>query len=173
MTRELSGQWFAAQVWSGREHLATNHLRSRGYEIFCPRYYEYRRWSDRVKRIERPLFVGYVFCRLDGDALGKVVTAPHVIRIIGDEQGPLSIPTPEIDAIRRVVDADLEAEPWPFPHVGERVWIAVGPLTGTEGVVLRTKGHNRLILSIALLQRSVAVEVDAEWVATSSAGLHK
>ena len=164
-------QWFAAQVWAGREHLATAHLRSRGYEIFCPRYYEYRRLSDRVKRIDRPLFGGYVFCRLDGDAFGKVITAPHVIRILGDQQGPLSIPAPEIEAIRRVADADLEAEPWPFPRVGERVWIAVGPLAGTEGVVLRTKGRQRLIVSITLLQRSVAVEVEAEWITTVSAGL--
>src|SRR5690349_16735972 len=102
----MTEQWFAAQVWAGREHLATTHLRSRGYETFCPRYYEYRRWSDRVQRIERPLFDGYVFCRLGANAFAKVVTAPHVICIVGDRRGPLSIPAVEVDAIRRVADAD-------------------------------------------------------------------
>lgn len=170
-TRDSSSEWFAAQVWAGREQLVAHHLQSRGYDVFCPRYREQRRWSDRIKTVERPLFAGYLFCRLHGDVFGKVLTAPHVMRLVGDGAGPLSIPTAEIDAIRRIVDANLAAEPCPFPRVGERVWVVVGPLSGTEGVVIRTSGRRRLVVSIHLLQRSVAVDVDATWVTTSLAGV--
>jgi transcription antitermination factor NusG len=165
---QSSGQWFATQVCAGRERQATCHLQSRGYEIFFPLYSEYRRWSDRIKRIDRALFPGYLFCRLHADMFGKVITAPHVIRIVGDGHRPLPIPDDEIHAIRRVVDTGVKAQPWSSYRSGERVWIGLGPLAGTEGVVLRTKGGQRLILSISLLQRSVAVEVDAGWLATSA-----
>jgi len=161
---ESTGDWFAAQVWSGREEISANHLRSRGYDIFLPRYRQYRRWSDRVKKVDRVLFPGYLFCRLHRDVLGKVLTAPGVIRIVGDSERPWSIPPEEIDAILRVVDTGLAAEPWPFPLAGKRVRIATGPLQDIEGVVLSTKGGHRLIISISLLRRSVAVEIEADCV---------
>jgi transcription antitermination factor NusG len=161
---ETFDEWFAAQVWSGREQLAADHLLSRGYEVFLPRYREYRRWSDRVKTTERALFPGYLFVHMGRDVLGKVLTAPGVVRIVGDGQRPLAIHTAEIDAVKRIVESGLNAEPWPFARVGDHVRIAVGPLRDTEGVVIRVKNSHRLVVSISLLQRSVAVELDAQWL---------
>jgi transcription antitermination factor NusG len=157
-------QWFAAQVWAGREQVCASHLRQRGYEVFLPCYSEQRRWSDRVKTVECALFAGYVFCQLSGDTAGKVITTPGVIRIVGDGQRPLAIPNEEIETMQQIVAAGLPAKPWPFVQVGQRVRIDVGPLRDTEGIVLRTKNDSRLIVSIALLQRSVAVDIDADWV---------
>jgi transcription antitermination factor NusG len=167
---ELSNLWFAVQVFAGRERLAANHLMSRGYDVFLPCYFEHRRWSDRVKRIERALFDGYLFCRLHSDIFGKVITAPGVIRIVGDGARALPIPDDEIDAIRRIVDAGLTAEPWPYVRAGQRVRISDGPLRDVEGIVTRVKTRDRLIVSVSLLQRSVAVEVDAHWATALASG---
>jgi transcription termination/antitermination protein NusG len=156
--------WFAVQVWSGREQRCAAQLRLRGYEVFLPTCCEHRRWSDRVKKIERAVFAGYVFCRLNGDAAGKLVTTPGIIRIVGDGRGPLPIPTHEIETIQRIVTTGLAATPWPYVQVGQRVRIDIGPLRDIEGLVLRTSQGQRLLVSITLLQRSVAVEIDADWV---------
>jgi transcription termination/antitermination protein NusG len=160
----ITHEWFAVQVTAGRERLSARHLQVRGYDVFLPCYYEHRRWSDRIKKVETPLFVGYVFCLIGGDIVGKLVTTPGVIRIVGDGQRPLAVPREEIDSIRRVVDAQLRAEPWEFLQVGQRVRVGLGPLRGTEGIVIRVQNRNRLIISVAVLQRSVAVEMDPSWV---------
>jgi transcription antitermination factor NusG len=161
---EIVHEWYAVQVWTGREHLSANHLRQRGYEVFLPCYRDHRRWSDRVKTIDRALFAGYVFCRLHAEAAGKIVTSPGVIRMVGDGRGPVPIPGSEIDAIQRIVQTRLAAEPWQLLDVGQRVRIEAGPLRGTEGVVLMVKNRHRLVVSITLLQRAVAVDVDPEWI---------
>lgn len=156
--------WFAVQVRSGRERLTARHLRTRGYEVFLPCYEERRRWSDRIKRIERALFAGYLFCRVPRNVTGTIATAPGVVRIVGDGHGPLSIPASEIETIQRIVETRLSAQPCPFLEAGQLVRIDAGPLRGTEGIVLRFQDQRRLIVSIPLLQRSVAVEIDSEWV---------
>jgi transcription antitermination factor NusG len=161
--------WFALQVWTGREQLAAAHLQLRGYEIFLPSYCVQRRWSDRVKRVPRALFAGYLFCRLRPETFGKMITTPGVIRIVGNTDGPMSVPLHEIEALQRVVETRLLVEPWPFLKVGQRVTIAEGPLRGTEGLILRVKNQHRLVISLSLLQRSVAVDVPSDWIAVPPA----
>lgn len=156
--------WFAAQVWSGREMFSAEQLRMRGYDVFLPCYRERRRWSDRIKTIERALFAGYVFCRLPADRLLAASMTPGVIRVVGDGRAPLPIPAEEVEAIRRAVNADLQVEPWEYIRVGEQVRVEHGPLRGAEGTVLRAKDRQRLIIAIPLLQRAVAVELRAEWL---------
>jgi transcription antitermination factor NusG len=156
--------WFAVQVWAGRETLSASHLRLRGCDVFLPTYRERRRWSDRIKHVDRALFAGYVFCRLDADAAWQLVRSPGVIRVVGDGKRPLPIPRDEMDAIQRIVEAQLTAEPWTFPCVGQRVRVEVGPLRGAEGVVLMAKSRQRLVVSVPLLQRSVAVEMESDWL---------
>jgi len=168
---ENGHEWFAAHVRSGREHLCVRHLEMRGYKVFLPCYYEHRRWSDSIKRIYKPLFAGYVFCLIDGEVLGKLVTTPGVIRIVGDGRRPIPVPGDEIDAIRRVVEAGLGAEPTAFLQAGERVRVGIGPLQGAEGIVLRMNNRHRLVISVSILQRSVAVEIDPAWVSIPPEGL--
>jgi len=163
--------WFAVQVRTGREHFSAEHLRWRGYEVFLPCYLQRRRWSDRVKEVNRALFAGYLFCRLHADAVGRIVTTPGVIRIVGSRNDPIPVPLQEIEAIQRMVETRLMIEPWPFLHAGQRVRVEAGPLRGTQGVVLRVKDRQRLIVSIPLLQRSVAVEIDPDWVSIPQAVL--
>jgi transcription antitermination factor NusG len=157
-------EWFAVQVWSGREHVSAMRLRSREYEVFLPCYRERRRWSDRTKVVDRALFAGYVFCRMTTDVIGRVITAPGVIRIVGDSHSPSPVPAHEIESIQRIVETRLSAEPWLYPDVGQKARIELGPLHGVEGTVLMVKNRHRLIVSVALLQRAVAVEIDPEWI---------
>jgi transcription antitermination factor NusG len=164
-----AADWFAAQVWTGREHQSVRHLRSRGYEVFLPCYRERREWSDRAKQIERPLFAGYLFCRMPHDVVGRILTAPGVIRILGDGSRPLPIASDEVEAIQRVVDTGATAAPCPFVRVGQRVRIDSGPLRGTEGIVMKANNRDRLVLSVSLLQRSVAVEIVGGWVSVATA----
>ncbi len=166
---EIPKDWFAVQVWTGREAPCAAQLRARGYEVFLPVYHEQRRWSDRIKKIERALFAGYVFCRMTPVVAAKVVTTPGVIRIVGDREGPLPVRADEIEAIQRIIETRRDAEPWQYLQAGERVRLETGPLRGTEGVVLTVRNRRRLVVSVSLLQRSVAVEIDPDWVSTSPA----
>jgi transcription termination/antitermination protein NusG len=156
--------WFAIQVWAGREFYSAQQLRLRGYDVFLPCFREHRRWSDRVKQVDRALFAGYVFCRMACEILHKIVTAPGVIRIVGDGHHALPVEPHEIDALQRIQAAQLSAKPWPFLRAGQRVRVEAGPLRGTEGVVLLVRNTHRLVVSISLLQRAVAVEIAPEWV---------
>jgi transcription antitermination factor NusG len=168
-------EWFALQVRTGREQLCAKQLQARGYGVFLPCYEEQRRWSDRVKRVQSPLFAGYIFCRVEDEVLGHLVTTPGVIRIVGDGTRPLPIDAEEIDAIRRIVDSGAEVEPWEFVQAGQRVRVMDGPLRDTEGIVLRVKNRHRLVISVSVLQRSVAVEIDLESIeipAASRIGLN-
>lgn len=166
---ERASEWFAVHVWTGREQSCARHLSARGYEVFLPCYLEQRRWSDRVKRVNRALFAGYVFCHIASMTIAKIVTAPGVIRVVGDANGPLPVCSDEIEAIRRIVHARFNAEPYQFPRVGDRVRLESGPLRGLEGIVQPIHNRHRLVVAVSLLQRAVAVEIDPGWV-TSVAG---
>jgi transcription termination/antitermination protein NusG len=164
MQSVAAAPWFAVQVWAGREPFSATHLRLRGCEVFLPSRREHRRWSDRVKRVECALFPGYVFCHVAADAAWQLVRSPGVIRVVGDGRHPLPVPTEQVQAIQAIVEWRLAAEPWEFLQAGQRVRIEQGPLRGTEGIVVTAKGRHRLVVSIPLLQRAVAVELNAEWV---------
>jgi transcriptional antiterminator NusG len=156
--------WLALRVRSNHERVASVHLRDRGYEEFSPSYKTERQWSDRKKTVERSLFPGYVFCRLDPSNRLPVLTIPGVVGLVGFGGWPTPIPDHEIEYIRTMVRSGLLITPWPFLGPGQAVLIERGPLTGVEGVLQSIKGHLRLVVSINLLQRSVSTEVDRSWV---------
>jgi len=163
-TNTESISWFALRVRSNFEHHSCNALTNRGLETFLPSFKARRRWSDRVKVIDQPLFPGYVFCRFDPDERANVLRAPGVVHVVSSGHDLLPVDESELNHIRTVVMADLAANPHPFLRIGQRVRIDRGPLTGAEGIFTARNGQSSLILSISLLQRSIAVEVDAEWV---------
>jgi transcription antitermination factor NusG len=144
-------------------------LGEKGYELFLPTYLSRRRWSDRVKQIEMPLFPGYLFCRVTPESSGRIVMTPGVIRFVGIGNSPLPIDDQEIDALRMVVESEFKVEPWPFLRVGQTVRIETGPLTGLTGLLVRVANQHRVVVSVSLLQRSVAVEIDSVSVTPVSA----
>jgi transcription antitermination factor NusG len=156
--------WFALRVRSNFERVAVEHLRSRGLEEFSPTYKTERRWSDRRKQIDAFLFPGYVFCRLNPNDRLPVLTVPGTVGLVGFGAGPTPIPDNEIESIRRIIGSGLLVAPWPFLNIGQSVLIERGPLTGVEGILKEVKKTFRLVVSVELLQRSVSVEIDRNWV---------
>jgi len=156
--------WFAVQVKTTHEKRVTSQLGYRGYEWFLPLYTSRRRWSDRIKQVQLPLFPGYVFCRVAMSARVSILKTPSVMRIAGIGYTPTPIDDHEITAIQRVVKLGFGVSPHPFLQVGHRVRIQSGSLDGLEGLITDVRRGDRLILSVTLLQRSVAVEIDSAWV---------
>jgi transcription antitermination factor NusG len=156
--------WFALGLRSNFEKTTAQLLENEGYEVFLPTYRVLRRWSDRDKQIQIPLFAGYMFCRMDINRRAPVQGTPGVVRIIGFGKNPVPVPQNEIEAVRAIVESRLFSQPWPFLSVGDRVVVERGPLAGTEGFLTRVNGEYRLVASITLLQRSIAVELEREWV---------
>jgi transcription antitermination factor NusG len=169
LTREwekccLSPRWFAIGLRSNFEKTTAQLLESQGFEALSPTYRVLRRWSDRVKEIQVPFFPGYVFCRMDLTERAAVLMTPGVVRIIGHGKTAEPIPDAEITAIRAITESHLFSQPWPFLGIGDRIVVERGPLAGTEGFLTRVDGGYRLVASITLLQRSIAVELERDWV---------
>jgi transcription antitermination factor NusG len=160
----VKAQWYALQVWSRKENYVSAHLQGLGYECFLPTYRSQRKWSDRTKELEQPLFPGYLFCRFDVSNRRPLVMAPGVIQVVGNGKTPIAVADPEMERVQMAVASEAPREPWPYVEVGERVRVAYGSLRGLEGILINIKGSHRVVLSISLLQRSVAVEVDQAWI---------
>jgi len=156
--------WYALQVWSRKESSVSSHLKSLGFECFLPTYNSHRQWSDRVKELEQPLFPGYLFSHFDFQNRRQLVMTPGVIQIVGNGKTPLPVAESEIERLQIAVASDLARQPWPYLQIGERVRVNHGSLSGVEGLLINIKGSHRVVLSVSLLQRSVAVEVDLSWV---------
>src|SRR5712692_7524112 len=167
-TENLSYPWYALWVKSRYENTVASHLQARGYESFLPLYKCQRRWSDRFKEIELPLFPGYVFCQFNPLNRLPILSIPGVVHVVGLGRTPLPIDESEIAAIQAAIKSGLPSQPWPFLQVGHRVKIEYGPLCGVEGILLGFRGHQRLVISVTLLQRSVAVQIDGTWVRAMS-----
>lgn len=156
--------WFALQVRTRYEKNVASFLDGKGYEWFLPTYMSRRRWSDRTKELELPLFPGYLFCRFNPQERLPILKTPGMIAIVGTSKTPTPVDASEIVALRTLVKSDISRHPWPFLKVGQRVRIEYGALAGLEGILLQIKGTHRIILSVSLLQRSVAAEIDGSWV---------
>lgn len=163
-TRYLMHPWYALKVRTRGESLVSTILQRKDYAIFLPTYKESRKYSDRIKTIDAPLFPGYLFCRLDAAHRLPILTTPGVDYILGNNGEPEPLPEQEIEAILRVVRSGGAARPWPFLKTGSRVRVELGAFTGVEGILLTERGTDRLVLSITLLQRSVSVEIDRTWI---------
>ena len=157
-------QWFGLRVRSNFEHQVSRLLRAKGIEEYLPAYRARRAWSDRVRELELPLFPGYVFCRISRDARAGVLATSGVVTLVGDRDRPLPIDESELAAVRKMVASKSAVEPWPFLRIGQKVRVNRGPLAGIEGILLQVKSSYRLVVSVTLLGRSVASEIDSAFV---------
>jgi transcription antitermination factor NusG len=155
-----SESWFALYVKSRHEKNVSAILRGKGFAEFVPLYR--RRTPSRT--YELPLFPGYVFCRFNAEHRLPVLAVPGVFYVVGFAGTAAPVSTEEIAALQLVVRSGLPREPWPELPAGKKVVVAAGPLEGIEGIVMSYKNRSRLLISVALLQRSVSVEVDRSWL---------
>lgn len=162
--RTANSPWFALQIRSRYEKTVATLLHGKGYELFLPLYKSRRYWSDRIKELELPLFPGYLFCRFNALDRLPILVTPGVIQVVGVGRRPVPVEDAEVAAIQMAIQSGLPRQPWPFLEIGQRVRVELGPLHGLEGILLHFKGRHRLVLSVTLLRRSVAVEIDDAWV---------
>jgi len=151
--------WYALQVAARCEKAVASGLSMRGFNGFLPLYRSRRRWSDRFQDVDLPLFSGYVFCQLDIHNRLPVLLVPGVVRIVGLGKTPIPVEEDEIRGVQSVVESGMLAQPWPFLKTGQTVTIAEGPLRSVTGILTEINGANQLIISISLLQRSLAVAI--------------
>ncbi len=159
--------WFAVHVKARYEKATAWLLHQKGYEGFLPLYKCRRRWSDRIKELELPLFPGYLFCRFNLHERLPILKTPGVLSIVGIGKTPIPVDEGEIAAIQSIVKCGVPTQPWPFLQIGQRVRINYGPLSGLEGIVVNLKSQHRLVVSVTLLQRSVAAEIDDAWISAN------
>jgi len=159
-----SPQWFALHVKARSEKVVAHVARNKGFDEFVPQYKVRRRWSDRLKVLELPLFPGYVFCKLEVERRLPLLTIPGVIGFVGAGKNPLPIDDAEIAAIQAAVSSGLIAEPFPYLTSGQLVRLQEGPLAGLEGFYLADRKQDRIVVSVSLLQRSMTIEIDRAWV---------
>ena len=156
-------QWYAVRVRSHCERLASSTLQAKGYQQFLPEVRSRRRWSDRTKELQVPLFPGYVFCRFDAAHRVPILESPGVVGIVGFGSLLAPIPAEEILAVETMLRLCRHVEPYPSLPIGQKIRIEHGPLAGVEGIVVAFKNGFRLVASVTLLQRSVSVEIDRDW----------
>jgi transcription termination/antitermination protein NusG len=153
--------WFALVVHQYKREQCEQMLSDLGYEYFSPCTYVVREWSDRQKRMQVPLFPGYIFCRFNPEKRLALLQIPGILGIVGSGKQVLEIDPNEIDAVRTALESRLPLKPASSVRPGQKVMVMQGPLCGLEGVLVRVKAQSRLLLAVSMLNRGVSVEVDA------------
>jgi transcription antitermination factor NusG len=154
------GNWYALYTCPRHEKSVALQIEQRRIACFLPLYRSLRRWKDRRKELELALFPGYVFVRMALQDRLQVLQIASVVRFVSFHGQPVPLPETEIEALRARLGGGVRAQPHPYLTVGRRVRVRSGPLAGTQGILIRRKEKCRLILSLDLIMRSVAVEVD-------------
>ena len=160
----MLSRWYALYTRPRHEKQVLDELSGRSIEAFLPTYKVRRRWSDRYKIVEEPLFKNYLFVRMTQDKYYETLRPYGAVSFVMFDSKPAEIPADEIEAIRTLVESELPFNPHPYLKVGRKVRVRAGPLAGCEGILTRKKGLSRLVLSVNLLQQSVITEVDADCV---------
>ncbi|SRR6266704_4098380 len=165
MNPEINGdRWYALQVRSRWESTATTLLSGKGYRTFLPTGEVSRHSRSKSRELAAPLFPGYLFCQFDVHDRLPILVTPGVLSVVGRGRIPIPVEDSEIEAIQRVVSSGLRAEPWPYLEVGQQVRIQDGALSGLEGILTSFRGTSRIVVSVSLLCRSVALEIDRSGV---------
>lgn len=152
--------WFALRVRSCYEKRVNERLASSGFASFLPTFEVLRHWSDRTKKIDRPLFPGYVFVRCLADDVHGALLVGGVVMLLPNNFTPAVIPEGEMDAVRVAVESKLPLSACDFTN-GQKVKVEAGPLRGMVGVVQRVNGQRRLVVTLTMIGRSVSVHLDA------------
>jgi transcription antitermination factor NusG len=152
--------WYAAYTIANHEKRVAEQLVRRSVEHFLPLYDSVRRWKDRRMKLRLPLFPGYVFVRLSLRDRLQVLQVPGVAKLVGFNGRPAELPQKEMEALRASLADGVRAKPHPYLKVGRRVRVKTGSLAGLEGVLVRKKNGTRFVISLELIMRSVAVEIE-------------
>jgi transcription antitermination factor NusG len=157
----LSNQrWYVAYTRANHEKRVFDQLIARSLEACLPTYKSLRRWSDRSKVIEVPLFRGYVFIRIPDRLFQPILMLPGVAHLVGSSSGPTPLSDAEVNALREAQNRKVELNPYPFMTKGMRVRVKRGAFQDREGFLLRTKDYCRVVISLPIISSSFVLEVD-------------
>jgi transcription antitermination factor NusG len=159
----FDGTWYAVLTRSRQEKIAASMLDYVAVPNFLPLIAQERRWSDRKQTVSLPLFPGYLFVRIvrSSDVLLRVLKVPGVVDFVRNRNGPMAIPEHEIENVHAVLSRGPGCSPHAFLNAGDRVRVVRGALAGVEGTLIRSGSQSKLVISVEMIQRSVAVNVDS------------
>ena len=153
--------WYAVYTWARHEKKVSQHFEERGIHHFLPLYSQMNKWNKRTVLVTLPLFQGYVFVQTPWEARFQALNVPGVVHYVGTAKAPTQIPVEEIEAVRIALNGAAKVTPHPYLAAGNRVRVASGPMTGLTGVIQRSSSGCRIVVSMDMIMRSVAVELDA------------
>ena len=157
-------RWHALYTRPRHEKQVQQELANQQIETYLPTHKVRRRWSDRYKIVEEPLFKNYLFVRTDTGNYRKALKPYGVVSFVSVEGEPAVIPDEEVEAVRIMVTSEIPHNPYPYLKTGRKIRVKYGPLGGCEGVLVRKRGLSRLVVTVHLLQRSIEAELDAAWI---------
>jgi transcription antitermination factor NusG len=166
--------WHVLYTCARHEKRVAQQIEQRSIACFLPLYRSVRRWKDRRKELDLALFPGYVFVRLALQDRLRVLQLPSAVRLVSFNGQPAVLPEAEVEQLRQRLSRGSCMEPHPYLCIGRRVRVCGGPMQGLEGIIVRRKDHCRVVFSLDLIMRSVAVEVDeadVEPIAEARAGV--
>jgi transcription antitermination factor NusG len=153
--------WYAGYTASRHEKRVAERFAQRGVEHFLPLYETIHRWNNGRHRVQLPLFPGYIFVRIALQDRLRVIEVPGFVRLVGFNSLPHPLPEADINRMKEALNKGVLAEPYPYLTVGTRVEIRNGPMQGMTGILLRRQNRCRVVISVDLIMRSMAVEVEA------------
>lgn len=153
--------WYAIQTRSRHERFVASQLKLQGITTFLPLVGEVRRWSDRRKLVQFPLFSGYVFVRVIAsvEARVQILRTNGVVRVVGTRGQGFPIPNRQIEDLQRFLTNNIPIMDHPLLRIGQRVRIRGGCLDGVEGILLGRKGNQTLVVSVDAIERSLAIRL--------------
>lgn len=156
--------WYALYLRSRFEKRVDRDLREKNVKIFLPLIQEVHVWSDRRKKVEEPLFRGYIFVHTNMRDRETILQADGVVKFVGIRGQASPIPDNQIDWLRRIIGAPVKIHREKYFDVGDRVRVTAGPLIGVEGIIMRHHSESRVVISLSAIAQSVSVQVESEFL---------
>ena len=153
-------RWYALHTRHRHEKKVNQRLLEKGVESYLPLNTHYRKWSDRYKEVKEPLFSCYVFVRIDLRHQLSALQTDGAVGLVSFSGIPAPIPDEQIEALQRIVEGNRHVDYAEYMPPGSRVKVTQGPFQDIEGIMVRTKSENRLIISIDGIRQAISVEID-------------
>lgn len=160
LNADVQPRWYAAYTRAHHEQRVAERLAERGVQNYLPQYEAVRKWKDRKVRLQLPLFPGYVFVQLALRDRLQVLQVPGVAWLVSFAGRPVAVPEEEIAKVRGILSKGFRVEPYPYLKAGRRVRVSSGPFAGLEGIVVRRNNGSRLVISMEVVRRAIAVEIE-------------
>lgn len=161
----MNKEWYALYIKGRHEKFVEAKLNAKDIEAYTPKVTLRRKWSDRIKLIEEPLFKSYCFARFSIYEKIKVITQPGIVNVVHFKDQYIPVPEAVINSLKILTENKIKLDPCPYIKEGQRVVIKKGPLKDVEGIVIEKRNRNTsLVISVDTIASSVQCVVDMDFV---------